>query len=317
MKDGYLSKVNILWLLVGFLLAACSQPANPTTLTPIPTASNISLIDGLGREVHLPSPAQRIISLAPSNTEILYAIGAGSQLVGRDTFSDYPEESKQLTDIGGGFGELNTETIVALKPDLVLTADLTPTEQIQALENLGLTVYALPNPSDFDGMFDNLKTVSILTGHELQAESVITKLRERVTNINKTISLTSDRPLVFYELDITDPNAPFTSGPGTFIDTLIRMAGGENLGSSLEGTWVQISLEELIVQDPDIIILGDFTWGGVTPEQVRQRAGWDVLKAVKESKLYTFDDNLVSRPGPRLVDGLEAMAKLLHPELFE
>ena len=126
----------------------------------------------------------------------------------------------------------------------------------------------------------------------------------------------AERPLVFYELDSTDVNAPYTAGPGTFIDTLISAAGGVNLGSKLSGSWVQISTEELIAQDPAIIVLGDYTWGGVTPEMVLARPGWEALSAVKNKRVFTFDDNLVSRPGPRMVDGLEAMAKLLHPELF-
>ena len=95
------------------------------------------------------------------------------------------------------------------------------------------------------------------------------------------------------------------------------MAGGENFGASLEGAWIQVSVEELLSRDPDIIILGDYTWGGVTPEDVAARSGWDDLSAVKNFQTHTIDDNLVSRPGPRLVDGLEAMAKLLHTDIFE
>jgi iron complex transport system substrate-binding protein len=118
--------------------------------------------------------------------------------------------------------------------------------------------------------------------------------------------------VVYYELDATDPNAPYTSGPGTFVDLLIKSAGGENFGAGLSREWVQVSVEELLSRQPDVIVLGDYTYGGVTAEQVRARAGWDALTAVQQNKVFTFDDNLVSRPGPRLVDGLEAMAKLLH-----
>jgi iron complex transport system substrate-binding protein len=300
-----------LWF--GLLISAC-QPATPVS-TPTPAA--VTLTDGLGRNVTLPGPAQRIVSLGPSNTEILFAIGAGPQVVGRDSFSDYPAEAQALNDVGGGFGELNTEAIVALKPDLVLVADIFPTEQIQALEALGLTVYALPNPNDFEGMFKNLETTARLTGHQADVSALLTNLRSRVAAVQEKIASATERPLVFYELDSTDPNAPYTAGPGTFIDTLIAAAGGVNLGSSLEGSWVQVSVEQLITQDPAIIVLGDYTWGGVTPEMVQARTGWEVLSAVKNGKVFTFDDNLVSRPGPRLVDGLENLAKLLHPDLFK
>jgi len=127
----------------------------------------------------------------------------------------------------------------------------------------------------------------------------------------------SARPLVFYELDSTDVNAPYTSGPGTFIDLLISMAGAENLGHTLQGEWVQVSVEELIRRNPDYILLGDYVWGGIKPEDVAERPGWDAISAVKEGKVLPFDDNLVSRPGPRLVDGLEALAKALHPDVFQ
>jgi iron complex transport system substrate-binding protein len=272
--------------------------------------------DDLGHEVRLPGPAQRIISLAPSNTEILFAIGAGTQVIGRDTFSDYPEAALQIPDIGGGWGELNTEQIVALKPDLLLAAQINTPEQVQALMDLGLTVYYLNNPLDFDGLYTNLSKVARLTGTQDEAQALIDGLRTRVTAVSEKIATVEERPLVFYELDSSDPNAPWTTGPGTFIDLLINLAGGENLGSSLDGEWAQVSIEALITQDPDIILLGDYTWGGVKPEDVAARTGWETITALEKQQVYPVDDNLISRPGPRLVDGLEVMARLFHPTLF-
>jgi iron complex transport system substrate-binding protein len=312
-KQRVLASLIAFYLMASFALNAC-QAATPA---PTPTPATISLTDGLGRQVDLPGPAQRVVSLGPSNTEILFAIGAGAQVVGRDSFSDYPAAAQALSDVGGGFGELNTEAIVALKPDLVLVADIFPAEQIKALEDLGLTVYALPNPTDFEGMYKNLETAARLTAHETQAADLIKSLKARVDAVGQKIATGTERPLVFYELDSTDQNAPYTAGPGTFVDTLINAAGGVNLGSKLNGSWVQVSIEELIVQDPAIIVLGDYTWGGVTPEMVKARPGWETLSAVKNGQVFTFDDNLVSRPGPRLVDGLEALSKLLHPDLFK
>ena len=280
-------------------------------------SSGITLTDGLGREVKLAAPAQRVISIAPSNTEILFAIGAGSQVVARDSFSDYPEQATSITNIGGGFGEIDTETLVSLKPDLVLAAEINPVEQVQTLEKLGLKVFYLNNPKDLEGLYGNLRTVAQLVGHEGEAETLIDGLRARVDAVEKKVANVTQRPLVFYELDGTDPNAPWTSGPGTFVELLLDKAGGTNLGNSLDGAWVQISVEALIAKNPDMILLGDFTYGGVKPEDVMARPGWGVINAVKNQRVYPFDDNLVSRPGPRMVDGLEALAKLLHPELFK
>ncbi len=278
---------------------------------------NLELVDGHGRTVTIHLPVERIISLAPSNTEILFAVGAGDQVVARDMFSDYPEAALEITDIGGGWGEIDTETILTLDADLVLAAGLTAPEQIQTLEDLGLTVYALANPTDLPGMYENLRTVAAITGHEAETETLIEGLIARVAAITEKVAGVEESPSIFYELDATDPNAPWTSGPGTFIDTLITMAGGVNIGSILEGAWAQINLEELIAQDPDLILLGDAYFGGVTPEAVAARAGWEGLSAVQNEQVFIFDDNLVSRPGPRLVDGLETLAQFLHPDIFE
>jgi len=219
--------------------------------------------------------------------------------------------------VGGGWGELNTELLVSLQPDLVLAAQINTAEQVKTLEDLGLTVYYLANPTDMDGLYANLQEVARLTGRQAEADTLIADLQTRVAAVEEVIAPLSYRPLVFYELDSTDPNAPWTSGPGTFIDLLINMAGGFNLGSDLEGEWVQVSVEELIAKDPAFILLGDSVWGGVTPDAVAARPGWEGIAAVENGQVYPFDDNLVSRPGPRLVDGLEELARLLHPEAFE
>lgn len=321
------------------LLSACAPAVTPTaapapapttapkvepTPTSVPTVApttapadeSITLTDGLQREVKLVQPAQRIISIAPSNTEILFAIGAGGQLVGRDDLSDYPEAAKQIETIGSAFGKLNTEAIVALKPDLILAAEINAPEQVKTLEDLGLTVYWLANPVDFAGLTANLKIVGALTGRAAEAEQLSKSIEARYNAVIEKVATSSKKPSVFYEIDATDPTKPYTTGPGTFIDKLIDLAGGYNIGQALTDQFAQISSEELVKIDPDIIVLGDSLYG-VTPESIAQRAGWDALSAVKNGAVFTFDDNLVSRPGPRLIDGLEAFAKLFHPELFK
>ncbi len=323
-QKRYLMLVIMIGLISLFSFACSSKPqlSAPITesFTPLPTPTTpefpIQLKDGLGNVIELEHPAQRIVSLAPSNTEILFAIGAGAQVVGRDSFSDYPPETQQIKDIGGGFGQLNTEVIVALQPDLVLASALSSAEQVKALQDLGLKVFYLPNPTDFDGLYINLMTVATLTGRTSEAQALINTLKNRVQVIESKITAIKTQPLVFYELDSTQPDAPWTAGPNTFIDTLITKAGGTNFGHELNGDWVQVSIEEIIRREPDLILLGDATWGGVTVESVASRPGWNKLKAVQNGQVFVFDDNLVSRPGPRLVDGLEAMAALLQPQLF-
>jgi iron complex transport system substrate-binding protein len=294
---------------LSLMLAACSPAAAPT-----PQA--ITLTDGLNRTVTLEHPAQKIVSGAPSNTEILFAIGAGGQTIGRDEFSDFPAQAKTLPNVGGPDGKLNLEAISKLQPDLVLLASINTPEQVKALENLGIKVFYLANPNDFNGLYDNLKTVGVLTGHEKEATSLSGSLQQRIGAIEKKVAAVSAKPNVFYELDGSDPSKPWTTGPQTYMDQLLALAGGQNAAHGLSSQWAQISQEELLVQNPDIILLGDGAYG-TTIDQVAKRTGWDVMKAVKDGKIFTLDDNLISRPGPRMVDGLETIVKIIHPELFK
>lgn len=324
-KARFLLQAVILALLLGACTAGGTAPlpspptsapsASPLPPTPTLPPTPISVQDGSGQTVRLTHPATRIVSLAPSTTEILYAIGAGSQMVGRDQFSDYPAEAKSLPSISTSMGTLNTEAVVALQPDLVLAAPILAPEQIQTLRNLGLTVFLVPNPTDFEGLYQNLANVGALTGRGAEAQALASRSRERVAAVEQVISKATSKPKVFYELDGSDPAKPWTAGPGNFIDLLIRMAGGQNAAAGLKEAYAQISVEELVSQNPDVIILGDTAYG-ITVASVEARPGWNVMNAIKNNAVEPFDDNLASRYGPRLTDGLEAMAKQVHPELF-
>ena len=298
----------IIVLLAGLLLISC----NPAKTQRGP----ITLTDGLNRLVSLEAPAQKIVSLSPPVTEMLYALGAGKQVIGRDTFSDYPESAKALPDIGGGFGDYSLETIVSLAPDLVIAGSINTPELVQSLEDLGFKVYYLANPSDLEGTFTSLQTLGTLSGHTQEADALVKTLGKRVDAVKAALKDISDKPAVYYELDATDPAKPYTPGPGTFYTALIETAGGINIGASLSGEWAQIGLEALLSMDPDLILLGDAQWG-VTPESIAQRPGWNTLTAVKNNRVLPFDDNLIARIGPRQVDGLEALARVLHPEAFK
>jgi iron complex transport system substrate-binding protein len=292
-------------------------PTTAPTLTSVPTTSQaINLSDGLGRKVSLPAPAKKIVSMAPSNSEILFAIGAGGQVIGRDDLSDYPAEVKKLPTVGGSMGKYSYEQIAALQPDLVLASGLNTPDQIKAIEDLKLNIYYLANPTDLSGLYANLETVGTLTGHLADAQKLVTSLQARQKAVVDALASIKDHPKVFYELDASDPAKPYTVGANTFIDILIKMAGGTNIGAALKGDYPQISQEELLAQNPDIILLGDAAYGAA-PDKVGARPGWDKINAVTNHKVFAFDDNTVSRPGPRLIDGLETLAKLLHPEAFK
>ena len=214
-------KISTSILFLVLLMTACSPAITESTPgelestlepTTVPTLAPVIVTDQRGKEFSFEQPAMRIISLAPANTEILFAVGAGQQVVGRDTFSDYPADALSVPDIGGGFGALDTETLLASDPDLVLAGELTPVEQIQALDDLGLSVFVLGNPVDLPGMYENLRTVARMTGHLKETETLIVSLQARVTAVEQTLEGITDRPLVLYELDGTDPNAPWVPG---------------------------------------------------------------------------------------------------------
>jgi iron complex transport system substrate-binding protein len=271
--------------------------------------------DGLGREITLAAPARRIVSLAPSNTEILFSIGAGGQVVGRDELSDYPAEAVNVTSVGSVYGTINLEAIVALDPDLVLLSELNPAEQIAALENAGLTTYLVPNPLDFEDLYANLSTIGQLAGHKEEATALTAALRQRVASIEAQVVGTS--PVrVYYEVDGSNPLAPWTTGRGTFQDYLVARSGGVNVVSELDG-WAQISLEKLIELDPQVIVFGAGPYVPTTVESVVSRDGWQDITALAKGAIYAIDTNWIDRPGPRLVDAYEAMARAIHPEAFE
>ena len=319
-------------LIAGLMLGACTPATPPAEEPSVPEVASTEppapeptvepepeimvFTDDLGNMIEFTDYPQAIVSLSASTTEILFAIGAGNQIVGRDDFSLYPEEALEVTSVGALWGELPTEAILALEPDLVVAAEIISEDQVLALRDLGLNVYWQANPTTYDELWENLRDFAKLTGHEDETEDLIADLDVRVKAVQEKIAPLSYRPSVFYELDATDPSAPWTTGTGTFIDYIILMAGGSNAASALEGDYIQISAEELIAVNPDVILLADALYG-VTPESIAERPGWEGITAVVNNTIYPIDPNMMSVPGPRLVDALEESAKILHPDVFE
>lgn len=304
MKMGFSRFIRtvLIFLLMG-ILSACSPKL-------VSTPSVTTYTDGLGREVALAGIPQRIVSLSASNTEILFAIGAGEQVVGRDEFSNYPAEVESIPSVGGSMGKYSMEQIAALEPDLILAAEINTPEQVKAFEELNLPVYYLSNPEDIEGLYANLLMMGQITGNDNEAQSLVDSLKKRVEKV-LNLEKSSAPVRVFYELDGSDPSKPWTPGSGTYMDLLLNMAGGENIGSKAGEGWLQISQEAILAEDPQVILLGDAAYG-ITPQMVSERSGWSEISAVKDSRVFPFDDNLVSRPGPRLVDGLEQIAEIIR-----
>ncbi|TFH34621.1 MAG: ABC transporter substrate-binding protein [Anaerolineales bacterium] len=295
---------------------SASEPAPTATDSPPPTVeTSLALVDGLGRTVDFEVPPQRIVSIAPSNTEILFAVGAAAQIVGRDELSDFPAEALEVTSIGSTYGAINAEAIVALEPDLILVADITPIEQINALTDLGLKVFQISNPMSFDDLFANLAIVGKITGNEQQASTLVDALKARVEAVEEAVA-DAGSVRVFYEVDGTDPTAPWTTGTGTFQQVLIEMVKGENVAEGLVG-WGAMNLEQIVERDPEVIIFGSGPWVPTTTDSLAERSGWAGISAVLNGRIFGVDTNWIDRPGPRLVDALERFAQVVQPTLFE
>jgi len=302
---------NILTVIL-ILLTMCScKNIESLPYLNISSREDITITDSLGREITTVSSPEKIVSLAASNTEILFAIKANTTLIGRDEYSDYPLEALKIQSIGSLYPQVNTEVIVNLQPDLILAAGITNPDDVTALEKLGLTVFTTSIASDLDDIYKDITNVGVITGYVSNANNLVDKMKSRVQTVQDNVSTYSITPSVYYEIDASEPSKPWTPGNGSFIDMLITTAGGTNIGSLSNDLYWQISLEQLIYQDPDIIVLGSNKYGGQTKSTVLERPGWETLKAVRTGQIYEFDDDLVSRPGPRIVIGLETLANII------
>lgn len=290
-----------------------SSPAAPAPTAPAHTTYPLTVKDGAGRDVTIPAAPQRILSLAPSNTELLWAVGKGKLQVGRTDFCDFPAEVKSIESIGGIVNP-NVEKIAALKPDLVLMISGSTQLRDKLVNDLKLNVYVV-NPHTFDEVYSSARQLGTVLDARDEAEKMVTDMQAKVKAIaDKTDKLPKDKlPKVFYEVW----DQPLTTaGPGSFISDMIRLAGGTNITDTAKEPWPTVSLEAVAAGSPDLIISP--IQKSVDALTAKQRPGWNEFKAVKDGKVVLVpDQNMVSRPGPRLVQGLEWFAKTLHPELFK
>jgi iron complex transport system substrate-binding protein len=279
------------------------------------TPKTAALNDDLGRAVKTGGVIQRIVSLAPSNTEILFALGLGAKVVATDDYSDYPNEAKSLKRVGSAFPGFSVESIAALKPDLVVAFGYQLPDYVSKLESLGIATVVLA-PKDVNGVIGDIRLMGQITDTNAQAKNLIADMEKRRDAIvNKVKGAT--RPRVFWEFDATDPNRPWTAGPRSFNDSLITLAGGQNVGASGPTSSWQMGAEDIIKANPQIVILDDYQFGA-SVESVAKRPGWSSIAAVKDNAIFPITDpNLTDRPGPRVISGLELLARTIHPELFK
>lgn len=294
-----------------FLTACGNKPSNDKTSSEnTGNTYPIKITDSYGEEVTINKRPEKIISLGPNTTEIVCALGAIDRLVGRTDFCDYPSDVSKIESIGTLY-EPNIEKIVSLQPDLVVASTHTKEDNIKRLKELGIPVLSLYEKENFEGAYSLINKIGLAIDEKENAEKVVNDMKATVDGIKQKTANVTNKPKVYYMVDFGE-NGDFTAGGDTFINDIIEMAGGENIAKDITG-W-QYSFEKIVEKNPDVIICPN-NFG--TKDRMIVADNYKDLPAVKNNKVLELDDNLISREGPRLSQGLEEMAKLLHPELFK
>ena len=295
-------------------LSACAPTEAPSpsvqpTAEPTPTAAPTDevvaeptsapevaiLTDMVGRQVELPAQVETVVSLASSNTEILYAIGAGDMLIGRDSYSDYPEEVADVA-VVGDFNGPNIEAIAEAQPDVVLASSLLE-DVINQLTDLGITVFCT-EASDYEGIYTSIELIGTICGKTEEASALCAQMRETIDAVHAAAA-TENQPTVYYVMSFGE-YGEWSGGPGSFINTAIELAGGIPVTKDMGETWVNPSIEQVVELDPDIILLSSL----YTIEDLSAANGYADMRAVQEGNVYLVNPDLVELPGPRIAEAV-------------
>ena len=279
---------------------------------PVAAPAAHRFMDEVGRPVTVPSVPKRMISLAPNVTEILFALGLDQEIVGVSIHCNFPEKAKTRTRVGS-YISLDFEKILSLKPDLILATGAGNTlEMVERLEKLGFPTYVI-FPKNFDGILTSIRHVGQILSREKEAQEIISNMqarRQRVIELTRGLP----RPRVFLQIG----EAPLvTVGKGSFADDLIYLAGGENIGAADGKMYPRFGLEEILRRAPEVIIISSMNPGGSYDKIIQEWARWKTIPAVQNGRIHLIDSDLIDRPSPRIIDGLEEMARIIHPEKFK
>ena len=268
--------------------------------------------DEVGREVTFSFPPKKIVSLAPNITEVLFSLGLDEEIVGVSIHCNFPEKAKSRVRVGS-YISLDFERITSLKPDLVIATGAGNTrEMVDRLEKLGFKTYVI-FPKNFNDILQSIAHIGEVVNREKEARGIIEGMRKRSQRV---IELTGDlpRPKVFIQIG----DAPVvTVGKGSFADDLIRLAGGENVAGKEKEVYPRFGMEEILKRAPEVIVISSMNPKADYQKTFQEWARWKTIPAVKNGRIHLMDSDLLDRPSPRIVDGLEELAKVLHPEQFK
>ncbi|MCG1028491.1 ABC transporter substrate-binding protein [Virgibacillus halodenitrificans] len=276
----------------------------------------VTLTDAIDKEVTLEEKPERIVSLIPSNTEIAFSLGLDEEVVGVSDHDNYPEAVQEKEKIGGM--ELNIEKIIGLKPDLVLahaSSAHNAEAGLQQLRDAGISVFVVADAQNVDQTYESIQQIGEITGTTEKAEEIVGNMKDEFAKLEekaKTIS-EEDRKSVFFE--VSPAPEIFTAGKNTFFNNLLQIIHAENAAKEQDG-WVQIDPESIVKLNPDVIVTTYGHYEENAEESVLSRDGWDSVTAIKNEAVYDIHSDLISRPGPRLVEGAKELAKVVYPDVF-
>ncbi|MGB9686449.1 MAG: ABC transporter substrate-binding protein [Rectinema subterraneum] len=307
-----MKKLGLVLALLGLVLAmSVAQPVQTQAVS----GPSVSGKDSLGTIVTLKAEARRVVSLAPAVTEVLFAVGAGDRIVGNTTYCDYPADAKSIEKIGGFSAKsMSIEKIISLKPDLVISSGNIHKPVTDELVRYGIPVFAYA-PNTFEEIARDIQAIGVLVGKAQKAQSVVTSMLDSIAFVQKKVdAIPSDQRLtVFWEVY----DSPLmTCGAATFQHALVQAAGGIDIFSDLPGFWPKVSAEEVIKRAPQVIMGAEDHGDAMSIELIAKRPGWSQIPAVKNGRIILLPSGVVSRPSPRLADGVLMAARALYPALF-
>jgi iron complex transport system substrate-binding protein len=278
----------------------------------VSSGGNLRFLDEVGREVLIPFPPRRMISLAPNITEILFTLGLDEEIIGVSIHCNFPEKAKAKVRVGS-YISIDFERLISLKPDLIIATGAGNTrEMVNRLERLGFPAYVI-FPKNLDGILLSIGHIGQVVDRKKEASGIIHELQRRR---EKVIELTRNlpHPRVFLQIG----EAPIvTVGKGSFADDLIRLAGGDNVAGDEKKMYPRFGIEEILKRAPEVIVVSSMNPKADYGKVLQEWSRWKTIPAVRNNRIHLVDSDLLDRPSPRIIDGLEEMARILHPERFK
>lgn len=298
-------------LAASLFLAACGANEKEQA-APKEETQSYTVTDDTGAEITFDKVPEKVISLQPSNTEILFALGQGEKVVGVTDFDNYPEEAKEIKRVSDSMN-INAEEIIGLKPDAIIAYTIGDENTLKPLKDAGIPIFVIQSALTFEDVYGDIEQIAEVMGVEEKGAELITDIKEQIAAVGEKVATIENKEKVYFE--ISPAPEIYTTGTETFQQEILEHAGVENVFADQSG-WIKVSDEEILKRNPNTIIT-NVTYVENAVEELKSRSGWNKLSAVKNNKVFLVDSDVMSRPGPRIGEAVELTAKTVYPDLFK